>query len=376
MKRLTVLIKPASSLCNLRCGYCFYHSLAERRTQASYGIMPAQTAETLIDRALAVSGDVTFAFQGGEPTLAGLEFFRFFADEAERRKPAGAQVSYTMQTNGVGITEEFARFLQERGFLVGLSLDGPQDINDWMRVDAAGRGVFRRVMDTAGLFNCLGVRHNILTVVHAGVARHASQVYRFFAKHGFAYLQFIPCLDPLDAEPFSLRHSLTPELYAGFLIRLFHLWADDVAAGRGVSIRFFDNLLAVAAGYPSEQCGMQGRCPGQFVVEADGSLYPCDFYCVDNWRIGNIADLSFPQAYESPVMRRFIATSVYDDGECRQCRYYALCRGGCRRDRDARTDGTAGANRYCGALRRFYTEAAPRLPELLRGCGRSSPSIF
>lgn len=373
MKQLTVLVKPASSLCNLRCKYCFYHSIAEGREQPSYGVMSRQTAETLIDRALEASGGVTFAFQGGEPTLAGLDFFRFFSDLADRRKSAGAQVSYAMQTNGVGVTEEFAAFLSERGFLVGLSLDGPEDINDWMRVDAAGNGVFRRVMDAAALFDRMGVQYNILSVVHAGVARHAAQVYRFFTKRGFRYLQFIPCLDPLDAEPFSLRHSLTPGLYADFLIRLFGLWADDVLAGRGVSIRFFDNLLAVAAGYPPEQCGMQGRCSGQFVVEADGSLYPCDFYCVDCWRIGNISELSFRQAYESETMRRFIATSVHDDAECRRCRYFALCRGGCRRDRDPLSDGTAGANRYCDALRRFYAEAAPRLPELLRAVGRRQP---
>lgn len=367
MKRLSLLIKPASSLCNLRCGYCFYHSLAEQRSRESYGIMEPHTADTLIGRALDEACDVTFIFQGGEPTLAGLDFFRHFTAEAEQRKASGMQVSYAMQTNGVDMTEEFARFLGEHQFLVGLSLDGPEELNDWMR----GSGSFRSAMGAAALFERMGVQYNILSVVHAGVARHAAKVYRFLTGKGFRYLQFIPCLDPLGSKPFSQRHSLKPELYSDFLIRLFHLWADDVIAGRGVSIRFFDNLLAAAAGYPPEQCGMQGRCGGQLVVEADGSMYPCDFYCVDDWRIGSIADMSIRQAFESPAMRRFIETSAYDDAECLQCQYYGLCRGGCRRDRDAQANGAAGPNRYCGALKRFYAEAAPRLPELLRAVSKN-----
>ncbi|HEY5466176.1 MAG TPA: SPASM domain-containing protein [Clostridia bacterium] len=372
MRDLTVLIKPASSLCNLRCGYCFYHAIADSREQASYGRMTTDTAAVLIEKALAAAPAVTFAFQGGEPTLAGMDFFRFFTDEVDRRNTRKAKVRYAIQTNGTAITEEFAGFLAGHGFLVGLSLDGPKDINDWMRVDASGKSVFASVVKTARLFDRMGVQYNVLCVVHSGVARQIEKVYRFFRKQGFEYLQFIPCLDPLDTVPFSGPSSLSPDLYADFLIRLFRLWAADIDAGRGVSIRFFDNLLSIAAGYPSEQCGMQGQCPGQFVIEGDGSVFPCDFYCVDNWRIGNIAELSFEQAYASPVMQKFIETSAYDDEDCRRCPYFQLCRGGCRRDRDAGLDGVAGDNRYCAALMRFYAEAVPRLPGLLQKLGVNS----
>jgi uncharacterized protein len=364
-ENLTILVKPASSLCDLRCRYCFYHSIADNRGKASYGVMPRETASALIGRALEASRNVTFSFQGGEPTLAGLDFFRFFAGEVNRLNGAGIPVNYAMQTNGAGMTEEFAGFLKEHGLLVGLSLDGPAEINDWMRVDAEENGSFKRIMSTAELFQRLGVPFNILCVVTSATARHIEKVYRFFRRRGFHYLQFIPCLDPLDEEPFSYQHSLTPELYAQFLTRLFRLWADDVAAGRGASIRFFDNLMTVAAGYPPEQCGMKGRCGGQFVVEGDGSIFPCDFYCTDAWRIGNIRDMTLQEAYASPAMQEFIRTSVYDDPECLQCRYWALCRGGCRRDRDAKSHGSAGPNRYCAALKQFFDEAAPRLPELL-----------
>jgi uncharacterized protein len=369
LKHLTILVKPASSLCNLRCRYCFYHSLAENRAEPSCAIMSRGMASLLVGRALDVAMHVNFAFQGGEPTLAGLEFYQFFVDEVKRQNSANAQISYSMQTNGACLTEEFAGFLRVNGFLVGLSLDGPKDINDAMRVDAGGQGAFRRVMDAAALLQNSAIPFNILSVVTAQSARHIEKIYRFFRQCGFQYLQFIPCLDPLDREPFSQKYSLTPEAYARFLIRLFELWAADVEAGRGVSIRFFDNLLQVAAGYPPEQCGMQGKCAGQLVVESDGSLYPCDFYCTDSWRIGNIRDMTFTETYASPVMQRFIETSVYDDAECRACGYRALCRGGCRRDRDASSFGQAGDNQYCVALKEFYAAIAPKLPGLLRKLG-------
>lgn len=364
-RHLTVLVKPASSLCNLRCRYCFYHSLAKQRETASFGVMPDDTVNELIEKSLTYAQSVSFAFQGGEPTVAGLPFFRRFTDEVDRQNVGRARVQYSLQTNGVALTEEYCEFLRDRRYMVGLSLDGPKDIHDAMRVDAKGRGTFRPVMDAVRLLEKAHVEYNILCTVNATVARHIEQVYRFFRKQGFQYLQFIPCIDPLDAPPFSEKHSLNPETYARFLIRLFELWAYDIEAGQGVSIRFFDNLLQVAAGYPAEQCGMLGCCPGQFVVEADGTLYPCDFYCVDNWKIGNIRDMTIEEAAASPVMGRFIATSQDVRDECRQCQWYALCRGGCRRDRDPLSNGSAGPNLYCEALKQFYAVATPRLPRLL-----------
>lgn len=365
-RHLSLLIKPASSLCNLRCRYCFYHDVAAIREHPSYGVMGPEVMGHLINRAFDAASSVTFAFQGGEPTLAGLPYFVRFAEAVNAVKPQGAAVQYAIQTNGAAITEEFARFFHDNCFLVGLSLDGPKALHDGMRRDGQGGGSWQRAMAAARLFNQTAVEYNILSVVTAETARHAGQVYRFFKDQGFRYLQFIPCLDALGAVPFSEKHSLTPDRYARFLIELFGLWADDVEAGSGVSIRFFDNLLQMAAGYPPEQCGMQGHCNGQLVVESDGSLYPCDFYCVDNWRIGNIAEMTFGEAYASPVMARFMETSVFEDAKCRICPWFRLCRGGCRRDRDNMADGVAGENRYCEALRQFFAVAAPRLPGLLR----------
>ncbi|MCL2160180.1 MAG: radical SAM protein, partial [Oscillospiraceae bacterium] len=249
---LSVLIKPASSLCNLRCGYCFYHDLAESRDIGSYGIMKPETAEALIEKAVeAAQKSISFAFQGGEPSLAGLDIFEYFTacvSEKLAKNQKKLQINYSIQTNGVGITEDFAKFLKAHKFLVGLSLDGVREINDYYRVDATGQGTHGKIIKTAQLFDRLGVDYNILTVVSSQTARHIKKIYNYYKAQGFSYLQFIPCLEPLGAKPFSSRHFLSPALYERFLTDLFLLWHGDFAAGRYISIRFFDNLVRIAAG--------------------------------------------------------------------------------------------------------------------------------
>ncbi|MCL2813257.1 MAG: SPASM domain-containing protein [Oscillospiraceae bacterium] len=373
---LTLLIKPASSLCNLKCRYCFYHSLAENRNLGSYGIMKPETAKTLIEKAAdAATKSISFAFQGGEPSLAGAEYFEYFvncANETISKSQKKLRVSYSIQTNGINITEHFARFLKANNFLVGLSLDGPKEINDFLRVDPGGRGTYAKITKTAELFDRLKVDYNILTVVTAQVAKHIEKIYNHFKSRGYFYLQFIPCLEPLGVSFFDEVYSLTPELYEKFLITSFGLWYGDFIKGSYTSIRFFDNLVRIAAGEEAEQCGTQGFCAGQFVIEADGSVFPCDFYCVDNWKTGNISDMSFEELYNSPTARKFSETSLYkkhSDAErekCESCEVYYLCRGGCRRDRDNQTDGAAKNNVYCGALFNFYRFAEPYLKDIIK----------
>lgn len=351
MKHVSILIKPASSLCNLRCKYCFYHDVAVNRGITSYGIMDDSVAEEIIRRALDLASDsAAFMFQGGEPSLAGIGFFRNFIDCVNSNNQKKLKISYSIQTNGINITEEFSKFLHENRFLAGLSLDGMKEINDFMR----GEDTFKKIMTTAALFEKNKVEYNILCVVPAYTARHIAKIYNFFKKSGFRYLQFIPCLDPLGEKPFGNPHSLTPELYESFLITLFRLWHDDFITDNYISVRFFDNLVRIYMGKPSEQCGMNGDCGGQLVIESDGSVYPCDFYCTDSWILGNISKSSLPDLMNSPAMIKFINTSHHNDEKCASCRYYYLCRGGCRRNRDLSADGTAGANIYCGALYNFY----------------------
>ena len=370
LEHLTLLIKPASSLCNLRCKYCFYHNIADMRDNPSYGFMQPETALNIIIKStLFAEKGITFAFQGGEPTLIGLDFFKQFINMVNEQITKGLSINYAIQTNGININEEFAKFFKENNFLVGLSLDGTKEMNDFLRVDSAEKGTYIRIMNAARLFDKTGVEYNILTVVSAYAAKHIEKIYNYFKNSGFRYLQFIPCLDPLDSEPQQSAYSLTPALYEKFLKTLFMLWYNDFCGGNYISIRFFDNLVRIADGQPAEQCGMNGHCQGQYVIEADGSAFPCDFYCVDNWKTGNINDMSFDELSKSENMQKFIRTSFHNDQRCETCKVFYLCRGGCRRDRDLKKDGVAGENIYCEALLSFYIYAEPYISNIIKKLG-------
>ncbi|MDO4741203.1 MAG: anaerobic sulfatase maturase [Eubacteriales bacterium] len=365
MPPLSLLIKPASSACNMRCRYCFYADEAMNRTVYSFGQMSEETLENVLRKAFAYAeGALHIGFQGGEPTLRGLDFFRTCARLCRELNQKGLRVSLALQTNGLLLDEEWAKFLHEERFLVGLSLDGTQALHDRLRPDAAGQGTFSRVLAAAELLRGHRVDFNVLTVVTSYAAKNIGRIYAFFRKNGLLYQQYIPCLDPLG-EPRGLsEYSLTPPLYARFMKDLFDLWYDDVAHGRFIYVRHLENLLAAAAGRPPEHCGMLGRCAMQGVVEADGSVYPCDFYVLDRYRLGNLNECDFPELMRALQQSGFIEESLLPAEECRRCEWAALCRGGCRRDRDA--GDHLALNYFCPAYRSFYPYALPKLQALLR----------
>ena len=281
MRSVTFLVKPASSLCDMRCRYCFYHDISDIREVKSMGMMSSDTAEALLKAAFAAVGPggfVQFTFQGGEPTLAGLEFFRSFMALEEQHRPKDVQVGHSIQTNGLHINEEWAQFLKEHRFLVGLSVDGNQVIHDAHRIDAAGKGTWDRVTAALALLDRYGVEANILCVVSAMVAKNPQKVYASLRKLGDHPLQFIPCLDPLEAQRGSEPHSLKPEAYGRFLCGLFDCWYRDWKAGNYISIRTFDDYLRILMRMPPSTCATSGACGSYLVAEGDGSLYPCDFY--------------------------------------------------------------------------------------------------
>jgi len=360
-----LLIKPASGSCNMVCRYCFYRDELENREVASYGVMSDATAEKVVRRAFEFAErDCTFAFQGGEPTLAGLDFFKRFVALTERYNTKRVRVHYSIQTNGYVIDREWAEFFARYRFLVGLSLDGNKDIHDDLRPDHFGKGTFSKVMHAAQLFSSCGVDFNILTVVTAPLVRNIEKVYRFYTRNNFLFQQYIPCLDAIGEERGKKDYSLTPELYGRFLCRLFDLWYDDRKHGRPVSVRYFDNLLMVLRDTPPEACGMLGCCTIQNVVEADGEVYPCDFYVLDSYKLGNLNDVGFDQIHRKRLETGFLQSSLGKADECQTCPWKSVCRGGCRRDRD-RFDGNApGLNYYCESYKQFFSYAITRLQEL------------
>ncbi|HYE83763.1 MAG TPA: anaerobic sulfatase maturase [Clostridia bacterium] len=367
MASLSLLIKPASSSCNLNCKYCFYHKISEKRSTGSFGIMDIDLLEIVVRKALEYAGQTcTFAFQGGEPTLAGLDFYKKLIGLQEQYNTKGIKINNTIQTNGIAIDEEWAQFLFENHFLVGLSLDGPKDIHDSMRVDAKGKGSFKKVMNAVRLFDKYKVEYNILFVVNSHTARHANKVYNFFKKNNFKYLQFIPCLDPLNEKPGRYEHSLTPGHYSQFLKSIFYQWYKDIINGDTISVRTFDNYLGIIMGMRPEACDMLGECSCQFVIEADGEVYPCDFYAADEWLLGNIKQNGFEEMKSSETAVRFIQASRNIHPECRICKWNNLCRGGCRRTREPFDDGNPSLSYFCTAYTEFFEYAMPGLYRLAK----------
>ena len=366
MPALSLLIKPASGNCNMRCRYCFYADELDNREIRSYGKMSVDTMHTIVDKAMEYGDyECTIAFQGGEPTLAGLDFYRdLVAYVTAHENPKKLKVHYALQTNGYLINEEWAEFLGKNHFLVGVSLDGLKEIHGRYRLDAAGKGTYQRVISAIRLLEKHQVEYNILTVVTAATARNGQKIYNYFKKNHFGYQQYIECLDPIGEEPGQHEYSLTPEKYGEFLKSMFDAWYLDMRSGTYVYNRYFENLMMIMAGQQPESCNMRGVCGKQWVFEADGSVYPCDFYALDQWCLGNINKNSFEEMDQKRDELGFIQWSMRQQEDCQKCRWFGLCRNGCRRNREPVTAEHTNRNYFCKSYQMFFEYAYPRLEEV------------
>ena len=366
MPALSLLIKPASGNCNMRCRYCFYADELDNREIRSYGKMSVDTMHTIVDKAMEYGDyECTIAFQGGEPTLAGLDFYRdLVAYVTAHENPKKLKIHYALQTNGYLINEEWAAFLGENHFLVGVSLDGLKENHDRYRLDTAGKGTYQRVISAIRLLEKHQVEYNILTVVTAATARNGQKIYNYFKKNHFGYQQYIECLDPIGEEPGQHEYSLTPEKYGEFLKSMFDAWYLDMRSGTYVYNRYFENLMMIMAGQQPESCNMRGVCGKQWVFEADGSVYPCDFYALDQWCLGNINKNSFEEMDQKRDELGFIQWSMRQQEDCQKCRWFGLCRNGCRRNREPVTAEHTNRNYFCKSYQMFFEYAYPRLTEI------------
>ena len=371
MHPLSLLIKPASGSCNLRCGYCFYADEMRTRDKADFGRMSEDTLKALIKKSMEFAeGSVSFVFQGGEPTLMGQPFFEKFISLKNQYARNHLAVSLAVQTNGTLLDEKFAAFLAEEKFLTGLSLDGPRSVHDVYRLDLQGAGTFKSTMHAAAILRDAGAEFNILTVLTEKGGQNIDRIYNFLTSRGFYYQQYIPCLDPLagcSAEP--AEYSLTAKTFGEALKTLFDLWYADVTAGVPVHNRYFENLIGILSGIEPESCDMRGQCSVQYVIEADGSVYPCDFYVLDGYCLGNIRENSFEEIDRMRKQAGFIESSLKIDEKCRACPYFILCRGGCRRNRENYRSKQLELNRFCESYRAFFKYAGERLKKLALGDG-------
>lgn len=332
MRQFTIMIKPASSLCNLRCRYCFYADISGRRETANYGCMSISVVRRMVKKVFCdvkPSDRVIFAFQGGEPMLAGLDFFSRFCEIAEAACKS-IEIGYTIQTNGILINEKWCQFFKERNFLVGLSLDGPEEFHDQNRVNQKGDGTYHQVIHAKELLEFYQVDYNILTVLTNELAKYPEKFWKTAQNLKLSYVQFIPCLEDLGTETVH-SYTLTPQRFASFYIRLFELWDRDRRKGRLISVKLFDDLLNLLVFHTCTACGITGKCSPQLVVEADGSVYPCDFYVLDQYKLGMFTEQTLEELLSSSVMKEFLQMPRKTLSLCTQCRYRYLCGGGCKR---------------------------------------------
>lgn len=337
---ISFLIKPASSMCNMKCSYCFYCDEAQSREKASLGFMSKETAENIIKQAAQFSREATFVFQGGEPLLAGVDFFESFAKKAD---DYGIKAHYAIQTNGTLIDEKYLSFFKKRNVLLGISLDGVESVHNVFRKTPDGNGTYKKVFENIKTVQKEGIEFNILTVVTPEVCQNIEEIYCFYMENGFYFQQYIPCIDEMDSE----QSVLTNSEYADFLKKLFSLYFNDRQRGTPVSIRYFDNLIMKLNGILAEQCGMNGNCSIQLVVEGDGTVYPCDFYCIDGKELGNINSHQLTELLNCKNARAFIQDN-HIDIKCKECKFFSICAGGCKRYR------AEGTNKFCQAYKEFF----------------------
>lgn len=353
-----VLVKPAGPDCTMACGYCFYRSKA--------GLFPGTPAHRMKDEVLGelvrqvmVQGpaDVSFGWQGGEPTLMGLEFFRRAVDFQDRHG-RGKTVGNGIQTNGLAIDGDWADFLHRYRFLVGLSIDGPEHVHDRYRRMAGGGPTWKRVLDAAKLLLDRGVSVNALSVVNDYSAGYPEEIYGFLKEQGLAYMQFIPCVETDPSSPGrAASFSVSAEAYGRFLCRVFDLWLGDFYNGiPATSVRFFESLLFSYAGFSSPDCALMEECGVYLVVEHNGDVYSCDFFVEPGHRLGNVMEGRLDDMLNSGDQRSFGMMKKAVPPACAECPWLIHCRGGCVKDR-VRDPSDGGMSHFCGAYRAFFAHA-------------------
>lgn len=356
-KRISVMIKPSSALCNLKCTYCFYRDEAENRIKGIRPFISEETTDSLIRKIGESAESALVAFQGGEPSLIGLDYFRSFIEKEKQLAPK-TLFEHAFQTNGYTLDDEWAAFFKENNFLVGVSFDGSRKIHDYYRPARDGGKTASRILSNIEILKKHEVDFNILIVVTSMIADNPDHVWSFMHGKNLRFLQFIPCMDMIDGK--KEEYSLTTLSYRNFLCRLFDLYYDSILRGEYVSVRLFDNFVHMVLGMPPESCDLCGRCSVQYVCESDGQVYPCDFYSLDKYVLGDINKNSIEEIDERRRDIRFIESSITQNPECNSCPAFVICRGGCPRYRKD------GKYIYCECMKDFYSYAAKRLVELAK----------
>jgi uncharacterized protein len=360
-----VMLKPRGPICNMDCEYCYYLSKQDLYPNSRFR-MKADLLELYTRQYIEAqrSPEVTFAWQGGEPTLMGLPFYRQAVEFQNKYSRPGMKISNTFQTNGLLLNDEWCRFLKEHGFLVGLSLDGPRQMHDAYRVDRTGKGTFERVMAALRLLQKHKVEYNILATLHAANAAQPLEVYRYLRdKAGAQFIQFIPIVArPDQPEKDAVRDfSITGKQYGDFLMAVFDEWVrQDVGQ---VFVQIFDVALAAWSGLPRGLCVFEETCGNALVMEHNGDVFSCDHFVDPAFYLGNIKEENLLDLVGLEKQQRFGQAKKEDlPRYCRECEVRFVCNGGCPKDRFLTTpDGEPGLNFLCEGYRAFFNHIRPAM---------------
>lgn len=387
-----VLTKPIGPICNLDCRYCFYLEKESLYPSERKWKMDDTTLDEYVRQYIASQPgrEVSFAWQGGEPTLLGVNFFRR-AVELQRKYADGKRITNALQTNGTLLDDEWCEFLAKHEFLIGLSIDGPRELHDHYRVDKKGEGSFDEVVRGLNLLKKHGVEFNTLTVVNRVNSRKPLEVYSFLREFGSGFMQFIPLVEreATDESPFRKMQldlagppepgkprdfypvtpwSVRPEDYGRFLCTIFDEWVRrDVGK---VFVQMFDVSLGNWVGAPPSLCVFSERCGRAVAIEHNGDLYSCDHYVYPAYKLGNILETQMADLIESPFQQKF-GNDKFDTlpQYCRRCDVRFACHGECPKHRFLRTpDGEEGLNYLCAGYKMFFNHIDPfmkRMAELL-----------
>ena len=376
---LYVMLKPIGAACNLACNYCYYLEKSNL-----YKHQPKrQMSEELLERFVKdyieaqTMNEVVFTWHGGEPTLRPLSFYQK-AVELQKKYAGGRVIHNSLQTNGTLLTDEWCRFLKENNWLVGISIDGPEELHDRYRRDSQGKPSWKRVMEGIRLLQHYGVEWNAMAVVNRYNADHPQAFYRFFKSIGCQYIQFTPIVER-NVQHADGRHlasindatdapvtdfSVTPEQWGSFLCGLFDEWVkQDI--GR-VFVQIFDSMLANWVGVAPGTCIYAKECGHAGVMEFNGDVYSCDHFVFPQYKLGNINEHTLIEMLYGEKQRRFSQLKYNKlPRQCKECRWAFACHGECPKNRFVNDHyGNPGLNYLCAGYRRFFEHIAPTMDEM------------
>ncbi|MBD3211029.1 MAG: anaerobic sulfatase maturase [Candidatus Lokiarchaeota archaeon] len=362
-KPFSLLVKPAGADCNLRCKYCFYIDHLE--IQEPKPRMSDETLERMISSYMNTNqnGNYAFGWQGGEPTLMGLDFFKNVVKYQQKYGHSGALVSNGLQTNGTLITDEMAKFFAQYKFLIGVSLDGPLKLHNHYRKTIGGKDSHSMVMKGIKNLRKYDVQFNILMLVNDVAVRQPEKIYKYMLDNSFYFHQYIPCIE-FDENNDPLPFSITGEQWGDFLCKIFDLWAKKDKYR--VSIRLFDSILEHLIYGETHVCYMNNNCCQYFVVEYNGGIYPCDFFVRDDLKLGNINTGDWKEFLNSSRYKKFGSHKSILNEVCKACPFLNICYGDCQKNRPGNTNNPKTLSFLCKGWKKFYAHTLPSFENLAK----------